>query len=106
MGDNYDVVTILPHATVSENVILVVRDRLNANEVKEVIDKLAKAAEKTRGTLSFRNGKLFGHFTIVVNKCQVNGHKLSRYTSLCDLTPTLSGSDIVYAFGLAVARPF
>ena len=75
MGDNYDVVTILPHATVSENVILVVRDRLNANEVKEVIDKLAKAAEKTRGTLSFRNGKLFGHFTIVVNKCQVIGHE-------------------------------
>ena len=70
LGQNYDVVTILPHATVSENVILVVRDRLNANEVKEVIDKLAKAAENTRGTLSFRNGKLFGHFTIVVNKCQ------------------------------------
>ena len=70
LGQNYDIVTILPHATLSENVVLVLRDRLNANEVKEIIDKLAKAAENTRGTLSFRNGKLFGHFTIVVNKCQ------------------------------------
>ena len=70
LGQNYDIVTILPHATMSENVVLVLRDRLNANEVKEIIDKLAKAAENTRGTLSFRNGKLFGRFTIVVNKCQ------------------------------------
>ena len=29
LGDSYDVVTILPHALASENVILVVRDRLN-----------------------------------------------------------------------------
>lgn len=54
----------------AENVILVVRDRLNAKEIEEIVDKLAHAAEKTHGTLTFRNGKLFGHFTIVVNKCQ------------------------------------
>ena len=69
-GANYDIVTILPHATVSENVIIILRDRLNGNEVKEVIDKLARASENTSGTLTFRNGKLFGHLTIVVNKCQ------------------------------------
>ena len=70
LGENYDIVTILPHATVSENVIIILRDRLNGNEVKEVIDKLASASENTRGTLTFRDGKLFGHLTIVVNKCQ------------------------------------
>ena len=70
LGDKYDIVTVLPHATMAENVILVVRDRLNAKEIEEIVDKLAHAAEQTHGTLTFRNGKLFGHFTIVVNKCQ------------------------------------
>lgn len=55
---------------IAENVFLVVRDRLNPFEVSEIIEKIAKAAEATEGTLSFRNGKLFGHLTIIVNKCQ------------------------------------
>ena len=70
LGSNYDVVTVLPHATVSENVFLIVRDRLNANEIIEIIDKLANAAEKADGSLTYRNGKLFGRFIIIVNKCQ------------------------------------
>ena len=41
LGENYDVVTLLPHTLIAENIILMVRDRLNANEVLELIDKLA-----------------------------------------------------------------
>ena len=70
LGDNYDIVTVLPHTLIAENVFLVVRDRLNPNEVKELIDRLAEAAKKTEGTFTFRNGKLFGNLIIVVNKCQ------------------------------------
>ena len=70
LGDNYDIVTVLPHTLIAENVFLVVRDRLNPNEVKELIDRLAEAAKKTDGTFTFRNGKLFGNLIIVVNKCQ------------------------------------
>ena len=70
LGENYDIVTVLPHTIVAENVFLVVRDRLNPNEVKELIDRLAEAAKKTDGTFTFRNGKLFGNLIIVVNKCQ------------------------------------
>ena len=33
LGQNYDIVSILPHALVAENVFLVVRDRLNPAEV-------------------------------------------------------------------------
>ena len=69
-GDNYDVVTILPHTLIAENVFLLVRDRVNPAEVIELIDKLAGAAERTEGTLTHRNGKLFGKFYIVVNKAQ------------------------------------
>ena len=61
LGDNYDIVTVLPHTLISENVFLVVRDRLNPNEVKELIDRLAEAAKTTDGTFTFRNGKLFGN---------------------------------------------
>ena len=32
LGDNYDMVTVLPHTLIAENVFLVVRDRLNPNE--------------------------------------------------------------------------
>ena len=32
LGENYDIVTVLPHTLISENVFLVVRDRLNPNE--------------------------------------------------------------------------
>ena len=32
LGDNYDIVTVLPHTLIAENVFLVVRDRLNPNE--------------------------------------------------------------------------
>ena len=70
LGENYDIVTVLPHTLIAENVFLVVRDRLNPNEVKELIDRLAEAAKKTEGTFTFRNGKLFGNLIIVVNKCQ------------------------------------
>ena len=69
-GVNYDVVTILPHALISENVFLVVRDRINPVEIIEVIEKLATAAERTEGSFSHRNGKLFGRFHIIVNKAQ------------------------------------
>lgn len=34
LGENYDIVTILPHTLASENVFLVVRDRLNPAEGK------------------------------------------------------------------------
>ena len=70
LGENYDIVTVLPHTLIAENVFLVVRDRLNPNEVKELIDRLAEAAKRTDGTFTFRNGKLFGNLIIVVNKCQ------------------------------------
>ena len=70
LGDNYDIVTVLPHTLIAENVFLVVRDRLNPNEIKELVDRLAEAAKKTQGTFTFRNGKLFGNLIIVVNKCQ------------------------------------
>lgn len=32
LGENYDIVTVLPHTLIAENVFLVVRDRLNPNE--------------------------------------------------------------------------
>ena len=70
LGDNYDIVTVLPHTLIAENVFLIVRDRLNPNEVKELIDRLAEAAERTEGAFTFRNGKLFGNLIIIVNKCQ------------------------------------
>ena len=68
LGDNYDIVTLLPHTIIAENVFHVVRDRVNPHEVMELIDKLATAALRTNGTLLHRQGKLFGKFTIVVNK--------------------------------------
>ena len=71
LGENYDILTVLPHTLIAENVFLVVRDRLNPNEVKDLIDRLAEAAKKTEGTFTFRNGKLFGNLIIIVNKSQV-----------------------------------
>ena len=71
LGENYDIVTVLPHTLIAENVFLLVRDRLNPNEVKDLIDRLAEAAKRTEGTFTFRKGKLFGNLVIVVNKCQV-----------------------------------
>ena len=70
LDDNYDIVTVLPHTLIAENVFLIVRDRLNPAEVKDLIDRLAEAAKKTDGTFAHRNGKLFGNFIIVVNKSQ------------------------------------
>ena len=70
LGENYDVVTILPHTLIAENVFLVVRDRLNPHEVSELIDKLALAAEKVLGSFDHRDGKLFGRFCVIVNKCE------------------------------------
>ena len=70
MSANYDFISTFPHTLISENVILVVSDRLNPSEVKELIDRLANIAEKTKGTFTFRNGKLFGNLIIVVNNCQ------------------------------------
>ena len=76
LGENYDILTVLPHTLVAENVFLVVGDRLNPNDVKNLIDRLAEAAKKTEGTFTFRNEKLFGNLIIIVNKCQVS--KLSQ----------------------------
>ena len=39
-------------------------------DLSEMIDKLAKAAEKTNGSLSHRDEKLFGRLTVIANKCQ------------------------------------
>ena len=36
----------------------------------ELVDRLAEAAKRTDGTFTFRNGKLFGNFIIIVNKAQ------------------------------------
>ena len=69
-GSNYDVVTILPHTIIAENMFLVVRDRVNPNEISELIQKLASAAERVQGTFEHRDGKLFGKLVVVVNKCQ------------------------------------
>ena len=54
---------------------MVVRDRLNPNEVKDLIDRLAEAAKRTNGTFTFRNEKLFGNLILIVNKCQVRNKK-------------------------------
>ena len=40
------------------------------NKVKELINRLAESAKQTDGTFTFRNGKLFGNFIIIVNKAQ------------------------------------
>ena len=77
LGDNYDIVTVLPHTLIAENVFLVLRDRLNPNEVKDLIDRLAEAAKNTDGTFTFRNGKLFGSLILIVNKSQVKVNHLS-----------------------------
>ena len=34
LGENYDIVTVLPHTLIAQNVFLVVRDRLNPNEAR------------------------------------------------------------------------
>ena len=34
LGENYDILTVLPHTLIAENVVLVVRDRLNPAEGK------------------------------------------------------------------------
>ena len=79
LGANYDIVTVLPHTLIAENVFLVVRDRLNPNEVKDLIDRLAEAAKRTDGTFTFRNEKLFGNLILIVNKCQVRNKKITRF---------------------------
>lgn len=38
--------------------------------MKDLIDRLAAAADNTNGFFTFRNGKLFGKLIIIVNKCQ------------------------------------
>ena len=70
LGKNYDIVTILPHTIIAENVFLVVGDRLNPREISELIQRLASAAEKVKGSFGHREGKLFGKLVVVVNKCQ------------------------------------
>ena len=90
LGENYDILTILPHTLIAENVFLVVRDRLNPNEVKELIDRLAKAAEKTNGTFPFRDDKLFGNLIIIVNKSQdISSSDEDALNSLIDNNPSL-----------------
>ena len=80
LGENYDIVSVLPHTLIAENVILVVSDRLNPKDVKDLIDRLAEAAKRTDGTFTFRNGKLFGNLILIVNKCQVRKHNLVGIT--------------------------
>ena len=70
LGNNFDIITVLPHALMSENVFFMVRDRVNPAEIIEFIDRLGQAALKTEGTLAHRAGKLFGRFHIIVNKAQ------------------------------------
>ena len=48
VGPNYDVVTILPHTIIAENVFLVVSDRLRPAEVLQLVDKLVRAAERAK----------------------------------------------------------
>ena len=69
-GNNYDIVTILPHILMAENVFLVVSERLLAGSVDHLISTIVDAAKQTNGTFEFRNGKLFGNLFIVVNKAQ------------------------------------
>ena len=73
MAENYDFVTILPHALIAENVFFVVKDRLNPDKLIKFVDKLAMFAQKTEGTFTFRNGKLFGNLIIIVTECKVKG---------------------------------
>lgn len=90
LGENYDIVTVLPHTLIAENVFLVVRDRLNPNEVKDLIDRLAEAAKRTDGTFTFRNGKLFGNLIIIVNKCQdISRSDEEALQGLIDNNPSL-----------------
>ena len=60
-GPNYDTITILPHLLISENVILVVRDRLAPIEVEKLIAKIVDAALMTDGSFIWREDKVFGH---------------------------------------------
>ena len=56
----------------------------------EVIDRLANAAQKTNGTLAFREGKLFGKFIIIVNKCQdISGSDEDELKKLENSSPSL-----------------
>ena len=55
-----------------------------------MIDRLAVAAENTNGTLAFRDGKLFGNFIIVVNKCQdISGSDEQELEILQNSNPSL-----------------
>ena len=56
----------------------------------EVIDRLASAAENINGTLTFREGKLFGKFMIIVNKCQdISGSDEDELKNLENSSPSL-----------------
>lgn len=56
----------------------------------EVIDRLADAAKKTNGTLTFREGKLFGKLMIIVNKCQdISGSDEDELKNLENSSPSL-----------------
>ena len=56
----------------------------------EIIDRLANAAENTNGTLTFRDGKLFGKFIIIVNKCQdISGSDEDELKNLESSSPSL-----------------
>ena len=100
LGENYDIVTILPHTLIAENVFLVVRDRLNPNEVKELIDRLAEAAQRTDGTFPFRDGKLFGNLIIIVNKSQDIGESdEDALESLISNNPSLIQQIDLYFLG-------
>ena len=56
----------------------------------ELIERLATAAKNTNGTLMFRDGKLFGKFFIIVNKCQdISGSDEDELANLESSSPSL-----------------
>ena len=70
LGESYDVVTITPNTLIAENIFLVVVNRANPKDIKDLIDVIAKAARKAHGGFEHRNGRPFNRLTIIINKCQ------------------------------------
>ena len=69
-GDSYDVVTITPNTLIAENIFLVVVNRANPKEIKDLLNVIANAAQKAFGGFEHRNYRPFNRLTIIINKCQ------------------------------------
>ena len=90
VGPNYDVVTILPHTLIAENVFLAVSDKVKPAEVLQLVERLVEAAERTQGSFAHRDGKLFGRLIIVLNKSQkVNANEDEIMSALITANPSL-----------------